>query len=282
MDSGWRLKLVGIMVLAYICVVGYMFGTIPESPVVSTVKGDVVAFEGRVPASAGVVADERTVSSLVGTSTTVSSSVPVSEPAAVSSVAEKDTAVSVNVSVGSMHRCWVDAGRPVCVGQEHHGELGAGVVVPEIVDVQAGDGRTCALDVNGDVWCWGWKMSGGASYDAISDSYGAVKVNLPGKVTTMGVGLGQECAAVSVDGGSEIWCWGFGYSDKHGFALPYFAGTDSPVKMWSGRHVHSLEGGHRWMRAHVGFDGGGCGWIHWGQYGGDARNPIINRPERLG
>jgi hypothetical protein len=106
-------------------------------------------------------------------------------------------------------------------------------------------------------------------------------VQLPGKATILEVGLGQECAAVAVSAGSEIWCWGFGYSQQHGFALPYYSSPDQPVKMWVGRHVHEMEGGHRWMKAHVGFDEGGCGLIHWGQHGSNSANPVINQPERI-
>lgn len=281
-----KVQITATLLLLYSFAVGYLYLSLSDAPVDPVAARDVPAFQ-RLDAHSGVhTPDLVPEPSFAPTSTTIvpettTTTAPV-QPAH-SYFRAPDTTISapVKVSEGSLHRCWVEDAKPVCTGQEYHGELGKNVVLPPIVDVQAGDGRTCALDVHGDVWCWGWKLGYGDDYDKIADAYEPVKVRLPGKVTILEVGLGQECAAVKVDVGYEIWCWGFGYSQEHGFALPFYAAPDNPVIMWSGRHVHGLEGGHRWMRAHVSFEDGGCGWVHWGQYGGKTSDPIINRPERM-
>ncbi len=274
----WRVRATIAMVLFYLLTVGYLFVNLSPAPSEPVTAGDVPHFHVPEAPEAAPSHNHTPEPQISTTSTAVT---PEPAPPVVTVAPEPVVqAPAPAVSVGSMHSCWVVDAKPVCEGAEYHGELGRGIVLPPIVDVQAGDGRTCALTVDGEVWCWGWKLGYGQDYDQIADAVEPVKVQLPGKVTMLAVGLGAECA-VSVTRTSQIWCWGFNYSDEHGFALPFYASTDKPVMMWEGKHVHEIRAGHRWVQAHVGFTEGGCGWIHWGQYGGKTSNPLINRPEPM-
>lgn len=281
-----KLKITAAVVLLYLLTMGFLYKTMLSPPTNYETARDVPSFQPSKPTMA-VETPTTTISpSFDTTSTSVPAETTAVEPTTTTQPYDfraPDTTISARpkVSFGSMHQCWVKDAKPVCTGQEYHGELGHNVAIPPIVDVQAGDGRTCALDVDGKVWCWGWKLSYGRSYDSISDAHQAVEVKLPDKATLLAVGKGQECAAVEVERGEQIWCWGFNYSQEYGFALPFYAAPDQPVMMWEGRHVHEIRAGHRWVEAHVGFSDGGCGWVHWGQYGGRSDSPVINRPERI-
>ncbi len=289
----WRVKATAGMVLLYLLIVGYMFVNLSSAPARPETAPDVPHFYVSEPSTGAVDHNHTSEPPISTTSTTITpTTVPSTaspeqvkpeNPAPVVPVAPEPAAQDSTpaVSVGSLHSCWVVDAKPVCEGAEYHGELGKDVELPPIVEVQAGLSRTCALTVDHEVWCWGWKMSYGDKYGRVEDAYEAVKVNLPGKVLKLAVGVGDECAVVANEGKEQIWCWGFSYSQEHGFALPYFAPPDKPVLMWEGRHVHELKVTYKYVQAHVGFSDGGCGWVHWGQPGEHFWDPIINRPERM-
>lgn len=282
----WRVKFTVACLLFFLFTVYYMYThmtKVQEYPVIQrdvpAFRSPYVDFEGTVPETAPKTTIAPTSTTIVPETTTTTAPV---QPAHSHSRAP-DTTISapVKVSEGSLHRCWVEDAKPVCEGREYHGELGKDVVLPPIVDVQAGLSRTCALTVHGEVYCWGWMMANRTGGGRIEDSHEPVKVNLPGKVLKLAVGVGDECAVVANEGKEQIWCWGFSYSKEHGFALPYFATPEEPVLMWEGRHVHELKVTYKYVQAHVGFSDGGCGWVHWGQPGEHFWDPIINRPERM-
>ena len=171
-------------------------------------------------------------------------------------------------SMGSTHGCAARANVVMCRGSNLHGELGGATAgtrgqvtqtfAAPITDIQAGDYDTCALS-GGRVYCWGWRTVGnGADPD---DAFGAVDKGLS-NVTALSVGPGQTCAATDSGLRSAIYCWGDGWTAS-GYDGGHF--TNTPTKVWEGRHVHELVTEYRTAKAHVGFDDGGCGWIAWGQ-----------------
>ena len=89
---------------------------------------------------------------------------------------------------------------PEVVGREGGGAL------TDIVQVEAGDFTACAVDVRGDVWCWGYQL-GGLGVDANTAPYrpNAVQVAGVGGATAVTVGESFACA---LTGEGEVWCWG--------------------------------------------------------------------------
>jgi alpha-tubulin suppressor-like RCC1 family protein len=109
---------------------------------------------------------------------------PVVTPTPVSDQAGPLTGCTAVVSAVD-HSCAVCGGRPVCWGENGHGELGRGMmttataiadapVVPAgaYVEVSACDSGACALRDDGHLYCWG-----AAEYGQVGD--GSHAVNLP-------------------------------------------------------------------------------------------------------
>lgn len=163
------------------------------------------------------------------------------------------------VSHGTQHSCWLESGAPVCVGFDYYGETDVSPNFVNVKQVEAGDARTCVLDGDGVVYCWGFRTGENAT-----SSMSPVRVPLPGPATLVSAGGGQECAAVQVSGGEQIWCWGEGYDTGAGYSGKVFADTQKPVMMWYGKHVHSIDVGYRSATAHVGLFDGTCTYIYWG------------------
>jgi len=84
--------------------------------------------------------------------------------------AHADSLKATQLSVGGGHVCALVKSEVVCWGDNAVGQLGVGVSgkavgeltkphvvggLPKIVRVSAGQQHTCAIDVDGAVWCWG-------------------------------------------------------------------------------------------------------------------------------
>jgi alpha-tubulin suppressor-like RCC1 family protein len=75
----------------------------------------------------------------------------------------------VTLATGGTSTCGLDgAGQTYCWGNNGNGQLGNGTTTSSLlpvavsqpsgvtfVDVRAGSSHTCALDGNGQAWCWG-------------------------------------------------------------------------------------------------------------------------------
>lgn len=126
----------------------------------------------------------------------------------------------IGVSAGNFHTCAVTAeGKVFCWGHNHQGQLGAGTekdmsVFPvpvkglsePIVSVSAGGWHTCAVDSEGDAWCWGYNFSGqlGANHPGWSGSPRKV-AGLEARVLSVSSGVDHTCSVLS---GGRAWCWG--------------------------------------------------------------------------
>lgn len=140
------------------------------------------------------------------------------------------------IAAGSSHTCAVRGNGTVwCWGDASEGQLGNDVAEPgahrtKAVQVQrvggdhltgvqhiaAGGEHTCALRINGSVYCWGWARHGqlgnGTTGAGMGNVWsGAVRVRqgsvFLGNVVAIAAGAQHSCA-VKRDG--SAWCWGDG------------------------------------------------------------------------
>ncbi len=107
------------------------------------------------------------------------------------------------------HACAVTSGGGLaCWGEGLAGQLGTGLAEPstvpalagvgEVLSVSAGADSTCVIEAGGALFCWG----------AMTDSLGAVGIDLPGgRAASVAVGRDHACAA-DVNGGAACWGWG--------------------------------------------------------------------------
>lgn len=123
------------------------------------------------------------------------------------------------LSLGSRHACAVDDGRVRCWGSGPNGELGPGEdlvlddpgEVPNTVNleaeasrVDAGQHASCAVLVNGSVWCWGVKTTNGSS------ATGPTPVRIPLSGAAVDVSTGSQYACARLTNGL-VNCWGAPY-----------------------------------------------------------------------
>jgi alpha-tubulin suppressor-like RCC1 family protein len=136
----------------------------------------------------------------------------------------------VHVMSGGMHSCAVTAESKVyCWGLNDRGQLGVSssrhplsslaLRVPIEQDVRAvtgGGSHSCAVDVRGDVWCWGDNSKSQLdSTDA--DEIGPVKIALSGAAESVAAGTSHTCAVMRAGG---VECWGFNCSGQAGTKKP--------------------------------------------------------------
>jgi hypothetical protein len=146
------------------------------------------------------------------------------------------------IAASANHTCAIVrvAGRETdqikCWGSNDRGELGLGdrrsrvaaneqmgdalpfVVFEQpdrIVSLDAGSGRTCALQASGKLWCWGQAL------DSVDDEDSRSKpelVQLAGPVSSFALGEPHACASL-LDGSVHCWGWGASVGDRDGHAL---------------------------------------------------------------
>jgi cysteine-rich repeat protein len=127
---------------------------------------------------------------------------------------------ATDLGLGQDHTCAVLADATVaCWGNDDNGQLGDGVINPDngvptlvpglsmIVDVEAGEDTTCALDSLGQVWCWGDDQDGQLGIGSIVDNPSPQLVALPSAAEAISQGDQFVCALLVDD---EVWCWGEG------------------------------------------------------------------------
>lgn len=143
------------------------------------------------------------------------------------SAASRPQAVGISasrVAAGRLHTCAVTAGGNVsCWGVGDSGQLGDGASVlrlapttttrawtMDVVDITLGDRHTCALTVNGEVWCWGDNGSGQLGDGTTTASPLPVKAQVPA-MSKIDAGDAHTCGLVTAD--SRVMCWGY---NEHG------------------------------------------------------------------
>ncbi|MCR9160841.1 MAG: hypothetical protein ACE37F_03595 [Nannocystaceae bacterium] len=65
--------------------------------------------------------------------------------------------------------------------------------------------HTCAIDTEGEVWCWGQTSGGALGPAAETESEEPVAVSLRGEALRVSVGADTSCAVLE---DASVWCWG--------------------------------------------------------------------------
>ena len=149
----------------------------------------------------------------------------------------------VQIAAGASHTCALkSAGDVVCWGNGANGRLGNGDVADQnepvavvevgggpaplgnIVRISAGGEHTCALNTEGEVFCWGSGTDGQLGNDDVADSEHPVAVVETGDIVQMVVGDQHACAVTHA---GKVLCWGDGTNGELG--NDDVAASNSPV-----------------------------------------------------
>ena len=134
---------------------------------------------------------------------------------------------SAAIGAGGGHTCAVlDDGIGYCWGDNHSGQLGNNAktdsatpvaiadpskidaskpALPKLASIAGGAQHTCAIDVNGAVWCWGSNDESQLGNGSDTQSSIPVQITLPAKATRIVAGQSHTCALLA---GGAIACWG--------------------------------------------------------------------------
>lgn len=139
--------------------------------------------------------------------------------------------VVMQVSAGLRHTCAVRVDRVGgCWGDNRVGQLGTSAVtnrgamaevvagdltIQGVLQLEAGEGHTCALLVGGAVRCWGENDHGQCGIGSRTRHITTVgpDVDLPGPATAIDVGANHSCAILE---SGALYCWGEGLHGKLG------------------------------------------------------------------
>ena len=127
---------------------------------------------------------------------------------------------AVAIEVDEQHACALLADRTVeCWGMNSWGQLGDGrsqgtpqnqrtpvVGVSEVIEIGVGFGHTCALERDGQVYCWGANGVGELGDGSTEIRLEPVLVACLPPVVALGTGAHHTCAVSAV---GEVWCWGW-------------------------------------------------------------------------
>ncbi len=189
------------------------------------------------------------------------------------------------IQTGGNHSCALDQnGDAWCWGEGFHGQLGNAdvdhkwsapqpVVMPtgrSFVAISLGYFVTCALDDQGDAWCWGAGNSGEIGNDSTDDVDVPTAVSMPANVQFVKIDVGsEEVYALDTQGGG--WSWGNPYPcgsgpQTHPFALAMPAGRTYQDIRVGGSHACALDdlgaawcwGSDQWGQLGDGSGGGSC------------------------
>ncbi len=180
---------------------------------------------------------------LVAVATLVLGWVPLGAQAAPAAAAVDVSAAGITVVSGFHHSCVLKSDKTVaCWGHNQRGQVGSNsdnatipdadrfsaspVAVPGLIDVASvtsGDTHTCALKIDGTVWCWGEGADGELGKDPLtlggSDEAryrpAAQQVSGLPAIVAISAGSFHTCA---LSAANEVWCWGLNSSFQLGTA----------------------------------------------------------------
>ncbi len=81
------------------------------------------------------------------------------------------------------------------------------------LEVTAGGTQSCAIDTQGQAWCWGWGGDGQLGNGERDDELRPVPVSGGHDFATITAGFYHTCA---IDTDGDAWCWGWGDSGRLG------------------------------------------------------------------
>lgn len=133
------------------------------------------------------------------------------------------TVGAASITAGRAHSCaTTSVGRVYCWGSDSDGQLGDGPPLtsvsravpvsapsgmPVVVQVDAGEEHTCALEHNGAVFCWGDNSSGQLGAGDNNDRDAPVEVRFPAGFVLVEVTTGENHSC-AIDEQGAAWCWG--------------------------------------------------------------------------
>lgn len=158
------------------------------------------------------------------------------------------------ISVGTAHICALSTSNAAwCWGNGTNGRVGNNGtstyntpvavhtttgMTGAIVDVSAGGSQSCAVDVTGQMWCWGTGSSGqlgrGSTIVAARPVLVSTVTGMAFPVSKIATGDIHTCA---IDATQSVWCWGAFANGRLGTAAA--ANQLSPVKVSDGEMVNS-------------------------------------------
>ncbi len=171
----------------------------------------------------------------------------------------------LDLAAGGTHTCAVtQSGNVWCWGSNSYGQLGRGgssrgpdgsigtepervLGISNVVAVSAGLSHTCALQDDGQVYCWGSDMACqlGLDQDPQDPAPGSqlrlVPTPVPGMGSAVSISAGADhsCAALA-DG--TAWCWGRNYMGQLGDTTTETRCVPTPVEDLAG--VVEIQAGH--------------------------------------
>jgi len=182
-------------------------------------------------------------------------------PAAVDTTGVLDGKTLVQISVGNYHTCALDStGQAYCWGVNWSGQLGNDSYddspVPVTIDtsdvldgktltqISAGEYHTCALDSDGQVYCWGRNWEGQLGNNSTGASSVPIAVDttgvLDGKTLTQ-VSAGRDYTCV-LDSDGQAYCWGnVLYGGELVSRVPYAVDTSGVL---DGKTLTQIATGH--------------------------------------
>jgi alpha-tubulin suppressor-like RCC1 family protein len=159
----------------------------------------------------------------------------------------------VDIDAGWVHTCAVTSeGTAKCWGNNKHGQLGDGSthdrhqpvkvlgIGSDVVAVASGDSHSCALTIDGAVWCWGLNRSGQLGDGSEHERHVAVPVvGLTAGVVAISAGGFHSCALTDAD---AMLCWGANFSGQLGDGTK--TDRDQPVPVsGAGTSIVQMEAG---------------------------------------
>ncbi|NNE74461.1 MAG: RCC1 repeat-containing protein [Acidimicrobiales bacterium] len=194
----------------------------------------------------------------LGDNTTTDSSIPVQIKGGGWTGVFADATVT---AAGDDHSCAVRLdGSAWCWGQNDKGQLGDDTTSDSLVPVpvrgpggvslltgvstvSAGAKYTCALKIDGTVWCWGQNSQGQLGDNTTADSSSPVQVVGPGGSGTLTgvneVSAGDEFTCAGLSDGT-VWCWG--RNDKGQLGDNTTTDSSAPVQVTDVGGVGTLTG----------------------------------------
>lgn len=147
------------------------------------------------------------------------------------------TVGAASITAGRAHSCAVTSvGAVHCWGSDSDGQLGDGGPLTDVtravpvqagamqvvVQVDAGEEHTCALEYRGVLYCWGDNSSGQLGVDDSTDRNAPAATAFPSSAVLVEVTAGADHSC-AIDEDGAAWCWG---DNAHG-QLGTGAGTSS-------------------------------------------------------
>ncbi|HEU4838392.1 MAG TPA: LamG-like jellyroll fold domain-containing protein, partial [Micavibrio sp.] len=132
----------------------------------------------------------------------------------------------IQISGAINHACGIKTdGTAWCWGLDDNGQLGNGPGVTasqsapyqvtgltNVIKISAGTNLTCAVQKNGDAWCWGSNISGALGTGGGDSSVPAL-VPLSNVID---ISAGNQMGACAVTDDGTGWCWGWGVNGQLG------------------------------------------------------------------